>query len=57
MQEESRKDETDKRNGGKQERKNEKVKGTEYVLRPRQDEDREEMQPGRKLGGQSQVRF
>lgn len=50
MQEESRKDETEKGDRGKQERKRDKVIGTEYVLRPRQGEDREEVQPGRKLG-------
>lgn len=33
-----------------QERKRDKVIGTEYVLRPRQSEEREEVQPGRKPG-------
>lgn len=33
-----------------QERKRDRVLGSEYVLRPRQSEEREEVQPGRKPG-------
>lgn len=51
MWEESRKDGAEKRDRhSEQERKRDKVIGTEYVLRPRQSEEREEVQPGRKPG-------
>lgn len=48
----SRKDEAKKGDRhSEQERKRDKVIGTtEYVLRPRQSEEREEVQPGRKPG-------
>lgn len=39
-----------KKEVGKQERKRDKFIGTEYALRPRQGEDREEVHPGRRLG-------
>lgn len=51
MWEESGKDGAEKRDRySEQERKRDKVIGTEYVLRPRQSEEREEVQPGRKPG-------
>jgi len=50
VQEGSREGETEKGGRGKQERRRDKVVGTEYVLRPRQGKDREEVQPGRRLG-------
>lgn len=39
-----------KKEVGKQERKRDKFIGTEYTLRPRQGEDREEVHSGRRLG-------
>lgn len=39
-----------KKEVGKQERKRDKFIRTEYALRPRQGEDREEVHPGRRLG-------